>query len=310
MSVEPTAAETTAQPVPVGDKSGVGLFWFVPLLMVLMNLPGLLKFDRSSSGILFVIALLSGGLYLFQRSLNGALYWRELRNYFNTPIGYVFAVACLLFNFGFFFLGIAPLVPAFWDAQTASIRGYLALLPATFILFVPAVTMRIWAEERKSGTIELLSTLPLRESDLVLAKFAAAWTYVSAIVLASLPLALSVYWIGENFDWGALFTMYVGSILMAGAYVSMGMVISATTREQIVAFILIFIVSALMFLANYYLIRQHIPPSAAGVVGFFTLGYHYDSFSRGVVDLSDLFFFLSFTALMLGINVWILRRER
>ncbi|MCR9142233.1 MAG: ABC transporter permease [bacterium] len=286
------------------------LVWLALPAMILINLQGLLRFDAASLGMLFVIAVLWAGLYILTTALHGPLFRRELRNYFNTPIGYVFAVVCLLFNFGFFFLGIVPLVPAFWDAQTATIRGYMSLLPATFILFVPAVTMRIWAEERKSGTIELLSTLPLREVDLVLAKFAAAWTYVSALVLASLPLAFSVYMIGENFDWGATFTMYVGSILMAGAYVSLGMVISSTTREQIVAFILIFVVSALMFLANYYLIRQHIPPSAAGLIGFFTIGYHYDSFSRGVVDLSDLFFYISFMALMLTINVWILRRER
>ena len=290
-------------------KPGISV-WIAFAAIVVFNLQGLLAFDAAAAGMLFVIVLLCAGFYWFVRALHGALYWRELRNYFDTPIGYVFAVVCLLFNFLFFFLGIVPLVPAFWDAQTASIRGYMSLLPATFILFVPAVTMRIWAEERKSGTIELLSTLPLREIDMVLAKFAAAWTYVSALIVASLPLAFSVYWIGENFDWGALFTMYVGSILMAGAYVSLGMVISSTTREQIVAFILIFIVSAVMFLANYYLIRQHIPNALAGLVGFFTIGYHYDSFSRGTVDLSDLFFYVSFMALMLAINVWILRRER
>ncbi len=240
------------------------------------------------------------------------LYGRELRNYFNTPIGYVFATACLFFNFLFFFLGlIPPIVPAFFETGTADLRGYFNLLPITFILLVPAITMRTWAEEHKAGTIELLSTLPLREVDLVVAKFAAAWTYVSALIIASLPLAISVWFIGDGFDWGNLFTMYVGSILMAGAYVSTGLVISALTREQIVAFILIFFVSLFMFLTNYYLIiRQHVSSGIGSVLGFFSHSYHYASFSRGVLDLGDVFYYLSFMALMLAINVWVLRSER
>ncbi|MBX7056576.1 MAG: ABC transporter permease [Leptospirales bacterium] len=237
------------------------------------------------------------------------LYWREVRSYFNTPIGYVFAVICLFLNFAFFFLGIFDIVPAFWRANEATIRGYLTLLPVTFILFVPAITMRIWAEERKSGTIELLSTLPFRDIELVLAKFLAALSYVAGLVLASLPLALSVALIGSNFDWGALLAMYTGSILMAGAYVSAGMVISALTREQIVAFILICVMSLAMFLINFYIISQH-AGSFAQVIGFLSFSYHYESFARGLVQFSDVFYFASFTALMLGLNIWILRRER
>ncbi len=237
------------------------------------------------------------------------LYLRELRNYFNTPIGYVFAITCLFFNFLFFFLGIFDLVPAFWDAKTATIRSYMNLLPVTFILMVPAVSMRIWAEERKSGTIELLRTLPLRETELVASKLLAAWTFVSGLVLASIPLAVSVWLLGKM-DVGTTVAMYFGSILMAGAYVSMGMVISFLTREQIVAFILTFFVSLFMFLANYYIISQHLPPEAAGVIGFFSHSYHYMSFSRGMIDLRDVMYYVSFILLMAGINVWILRRER
>lgn len=237
------------------------------------------------------------------------LYWRELRSYFNTPIGYVFAVICLLLNFSFFFLGIFDIVPAFWRASEATIRGYMTLLPVTFILFVPAITMRIWAEERKSGTIELLSTLPLRDIELVGAKFLAALSFVAGLIFASLPLALNVALIGDNFDWGALLAMYLGSVLMAGAYVSAGMVISALTREQIVAFILISVMSLLMFLLNFYIISQH-AGGFARVLGFLSFSYHYDSFTRGLIEFSDVFYFLSFTALMLSLNIWILRRER
>lgn len=237
------------------------------------------------------------------------LFQRELSNYFNTPIGYVFLVVAVFVNFSLFFIGALGIVPAFWETQNASIRGYMTLLPVSFILFVPAVTMRLWAEERKSGTIELLRTLPFNNIDLVVSKFMAAWLFVLLLILASLPLALLVWILGDNFDWGSLVCMYIGSSLMAGAYVSMGLVLSAISREQIVAFIIIFIASMFMFLSNYYIINQHLSPLLAGFIGFFSHSYHYSSFARGMIAFDDVFYYLSFIVLMLTINTWILRRE-
>ncbi|MCB1172313.1 MAG: ABC transporter permease [Leptospiraceae bacterium] len=239
------------------------------------------------------------------------IYARELRTYFNTPIGYVFAVITLFFNFLLFFTGFGGPVPAFFDRMEPSIQNYMTLLPATFVLLVPAVTMRIWSEEKKSGTFELLASLPLRELDLVVAKFAAAWSYVAMIVLASLPLCLNIAFASTNFDWGSTFTMYAGSLLMAGAYVSTGMVISSLTREQIVAFILIAFVSFFMFITNYlFFFLQDAPDSVKAVLGFFSHGYHFSSFQRGLFYLPDIVYYISFIALMIAINVWILRRER
>ncbi len=239
-----------------------------------------------------------------------SLFKRELKNYFNTPIGYVFLVVSLFINFSFFFLGLFGIVPAFWEQQQASIRGYMNMLPISFILIVPAVTMRLWSEEYKSGTIELLRTLPFRDTELLLAKFSAAWLFVFLLIAASFPLAFLTWLLGDNFDWGTTIAMYLGSTLMAGAYVSMGMVLSALSREQIVAFILIFIASAFMFLSNYYLINQHLNPVIAQFIGFFSHSYHYSSFSRGMIALADVFYYLSFISLMLVLNAWILRRER
>lgn len=237
------------------------------------------------------------------------IYLRELRNYYNTPIGYVFATAALLFNFLFFFLGIFDLIPAFWDARTASVRSYMNLLPLTFILIVPAVSMRIWSEERKLGTFELLMTLPVKDHELVLGKLYAAWTFVSFVIIASLPLAVSIAFMG-NMDLGTTSAMYLGSFLMAGAYVSMGMVVSSLTREQIVAFIIIFFLSLFMFLNNYFVISRHLPSESAAIVGFFSLSYHFTSFSRGVIDFGDTTYYISFMALMSAVNVWIIGRER
>lgn len=239
------------------------------------------------------------------------IFWREIRTYFNTPIGYVFAVITLFLNFLLFFTGIGGFMQGFFEAGNPSIENYMSLLPATFVLLVPAITMRIWSEERKSGTYELLSSLPLREIDLVVAKFLAAWSYVSMIVLASVPLCISIILFSENFDYGSTFTTYIGSLLMAGAYVSIGMVISSLTREQIVAFILIAFASFFMFITNYLLIiLSDLPDGIKASLGFFSLSYHFDTFKRGMLNSGDIFYYISFIILMLSINVWILRRER
>lgn len=239
------------------------------------------------------------------------IYFREIKTYFNTPIGYVFAVITLFINFLLFFVGFGSPIPAFFDRMEPSIENYMTLLPATFVLLVPAITMRIWAEEKKSGTWELLSSLPLRELDLVFAKFCAAWTYVSMIILASVPMCLSIALFSTNFDWGSTFTMYVGAILMAGAYVSTGMVISCLTREQIVAFILIAFVSFFMFITNYlFFFLQNAPDNVKAVLGFFSHSYHFGSFRRGMLNGADIVYYLSFIWLMILINIWILRRER
>ncbi len=234
---------------------------------------------------------------------------RELRNYFNTPIGYVFGVTCLFFNFLFFFFGLLGVIPEFWASKEATIRGYMNLLPVSFILMIPAVSMRIWAEERKQGTLELLATLPLRDIELVLGKFFAAWIFVSGLVVAALPLAITVWLLGP-IDWGTTLAMMFGSFLMAGAYVATGMVISALTREQIVAFIVTFFVSLLMFISNYFVITEHLPDRAARVVGFFSHSFHFGPFSRGVIELGDLVYYVSFITAMVALNVAILRRER
>jgi ABC-2 type transport system permease protein len=238
------------------------------------------------------------------------LYWRELRSYVNTPIGYVFAVICLLLAFFLFFQGFF-VVPSFWRAQEASIKGFFTLLPGIFPLLIPAISMRLWAEERKTGTLELLSTLPFRDWELVVAKFLAAWSVVASVVLASIPLALTTAIIGDNFDWGAHLAMYCGALLMAGAYVSMGMVVSALTREQIVAFLVVFGLSIGMLIMQFFAtITAQIDSSVARAFGYFSPSYHHSSFGDGLIQFSDVFYYATFIGLMLALNVWILRRER
>lgn len=235
-------------------------------------------------------------------------YKKELSSYFNAATGYVFIVVTIFFNFLFFFLGIFDLIPGFWSAKVASIEAYMNLLPFTFILLVPAVTMRVWAEEKKSGTIEILKTLPLTEFQLVLGKFLACWTFVSIVIFSALPLTFTISLMG-NMDWGRTIALYIGSLLMAGAYISTGMVISALTREQIVAFILTFFISLFMFLSNYYLLVQHLPPEFNLMIGFCSHSFHFSSFSRGMIFSGDLVYFLSFIAIMLYLNSEIIQKS-
>lgn len=235
-------------------------------------------------------------------------YKKELLSYFNTPTGYVFIVVTIFFNFLFFFLGIFDLIPGFWDARVASVESYMNLLPFTFILLVPAVTMRIWAEEKKSGTIEILKTLPLTEFQLVVGKFLASWTFVSLIIIAAIPLTFMISLLG-NLDWGRTISLYLGSILMAGAYISTGMVISALTKEQIVAFIITFFISLFMFLSNYYLLTQHLPSEMNFIIGFLSHSFHFSSFSKGMIYSGDLVYFISFIFLMIFLNIQIIKKQ-
>ncbi|MFN3603876.1 MAG: ABC transporter permease [Leptonema sp. (in: bacteria)] len=235
-------------------------------------------------------------------------YKKELSTYFNTPTGYVFIVVTIFFNFLFFFIGIFDLIPGFWNARVASIESYMNLLPFTFIFLVPAVTMKIWAEERKSGTIEILKTLPLTEFQLVLGKFLACWSFVSLVVISAIPLTLTISLMG-NIDWGRTLALYLGSLLMAGAYISTGMVVSALTKEQIVAFIITFFISLFMFLSNYYLISQHVPSEMNFLIGFFSHSFHFSSFSKGMVYSGDLVYFFSFIGFMLYLNTEIIKKS-
>ena len=236
------------------------------------------------------------------------VFWREISYYFNTPIGYVFLVVALFLNFVFFFLGFFGIAQAYFSERAASVQGYLTMLPVTFILLVPAITMRLWAEECKSGTIEALRTLPITDFSLCFAKFLAASLIVSSVVFAILPMAIFTWLIGDGFDWGQTFAMLFGSTLMVGAYVSSGMVLSALAKEQITAFIFIFLMSVFMFFSNFFIINQHLPDWLADFIGFFSFSFHYLNFSLGAITLADTVYYVSFILLMLLLNVYQLKR--
>lgn len=219
---------------------------------------------------------------------------RELRSYFATPVAYVFIVIFLVLSGAFtFYLG------GFYERGQADLMPFFNFHPWLYLFLVPAVSMRLWAEERKSGTIELLLTLPVTLWQAVLAKFLAAWAFVGIALMLTFPIWISVNYLGDP-DNGVIVASYLGSALMAGAFLAIGSCLSAATRNQVVAFILTVVVCFLLLLAGYPLVLNAVssvlPQAIVDAVAGLSFLSHFASISKGVIDLRDLLYFL----LMIG----------
>jgi ABC-2 type transport system permease protein len=214
---------------------------------------------------------------------------RELRSYFATPIAYVFIVIFLVLAGAFtFFYG------GFYETGQADLASFFYWHPWLYLFLVPALAMRLWAEERKSGSIELLMTLPLEVWHAVAGKFLAAWIFTGIAIALTFPLWITVNYLGDP-DNGVIVAAYVGSFLMAGAYLAVGACISAATKNQVIAFI-VAVVACFAFMIPGMGLVQNL---AAGwlpqwlVDGLVSLSFqaHFDSISKGVIDLRDLVYF-------------------
>lgn len=227
-----------------------------------------------------------------------AIYRRELLAYVTTPTAYVF-VAVFLFSIGLFTFQIG----GFFEARRADLTPFFAFHPWIFMVFLPAVSMRLWAEESRSGAIELLMTLPAPTWSLVLGKFLAAWSVAGAALLLTLPLWVTVNLLGSP-DNAAIFTAYLASFLMAGAYIAIGSVMSALTQAQIVAFVLAVLVSFLLTALGLPLVLDFfsgiINGAVAEAIVRFSILHHFDAAQRGVVEFRSVFYFVSLIALCLS----------
>lgn len=228
--------------------------------------------------------------------MNGvlAVMRRELRSYFLTPVAYVFIIFFLILANAFaFYLG------SFYERGQADLASFFTFQPWLYLFLVPALSMRLWAEERRSGSIELLMTLPLEIWQSVLGKFLAAWAFTCIAIGLTFPLWITVNYLGQP-DNGAILAAYVGSAMMAGGFLAVGACISATTKNQVIAFVLSVVACFLLLLAGYPLVLDAFSAWApqALVDGIASLSFltHFDSISRGVIDLSDLIYF----ALLIG----------
>ena len=220
---------------------------------------------------------------------------KEFRSYFQSPIAYIFITVFLVLTHWLFFRG-------FFLIGQATLREFFGLIPIVFLLFVPAVTMRMWAEEKKLGTLELLLTFPVRDWEVVVGKFLASFAFLGVALLLTVPLAITVSSLG-NPDNGALVGGYLGCLLLGGAYLAIGLWISGLTQNQIVAFILTAVICFLLYIAGDPIVLSSVPHALLPFFANLSLGYHFDSIGRGVLDSRDLLYYLSIIGFFLFLNI-------
>jgi ABC-2 type transport system permease protein len=229
-----------------------------------------------------------------------AIFKRELAGYFVTPVAYVFIVVFLVLT-GFFTFNIG----GFYDREQADLQPFFAFHPWLYLFLVPAISMRLWSEERRAGTVELLLTLPVTMTQAVLGKFLAAWAFTGIALALTFPMWITVAYLGDP-DHGVIAAAYLGSFLMAGAYLAIGACISALTKNQVIAFViavvacLLFVVIGLPTVIAYF--PGWMPRPLVEIIGSFSFLTHFNAIQKGVIDVRDLVFFGSLIALFLFAN--------
>jgi len=224
-----------------------------------------------------------------------AIFKKEFKSYFNSPIAYIFITAFLVFSGWLFFRG-------FFLIGEATMRPFFSILPWEFLFFVPAVTMRLWAEEKKLGTIELLMTFPLNDYEIVMGKFLAAFLFLTITVLLTFPLPATLFYLNHP-DVGPIVGGYMGALLMGAAYLSIGLFISSLTENQIIAFIISIFTCFALFIIGEQIVITALPGWLAGIFSFLGLGAHFESIGLGVIDSRDLIYYLSVIIFFLFLNI-------
>ena len=235
----------------------------------------------------------------------GALFRRELQSYFATPVAYVFIVIFLVLMGAFtFYLG------NFYERGQADLGPFFIFHPWLYLLLVPAITMRLWAEERKTGSIELLMTLPITPWQAVLGKYLAAWAFTGVALLLTFPIWITVNYLGDP-DNGAIVAAYIGSFLMAGGFLAIGACLSATTPNQVIAFVITVVVCFVFLASGFPMVLDFFTSWAPQILvdGIASLSFltHFESISKGVIDLRDLIYFGFLILAFLYANTIVLR---
>ena len=230
----------------------------------------------------------------------GVLFRRELGGYFATPVAYVFLVIFLMLA-GLLTFQLGGLL----ETNQADLQPFFSFHPWLYLFLVPAISMRLWAEERKQGTIELLLTLPISLGEALLGTFLAAWAFTGIALLLTFPLWITVNWLGDP-DNGVILASYAGSLLMAGGYLAVGACFSALTRNQVIAFVLTVMVLFGLVLAGMPPVLDALqgwaPAGLVEAVATISFLTHFDAITSGVIDLRDLVFFASLIAFFLFAN--------
>ena len=223
--------------------------------------------------------------------MNGfkTVFKRELKAYFATPVAYVFLVIFL------FFAGYLTFREGFFELRQADMRTFFNNLPLLFVFMVPSTAMRLWAEERKSGSIELLLTLPITVPQAVLGKFFAAWCFLAIALVLTFPVPVTVCYLGSP-DIGLIITGYVGSLLMAGGFLAIGSFFSAVSKNQVVSFILAVVACAVLVYAgmpttlNY--LSTSLPAGLVSAIESVSFQSHFESTLKGVMEFKDISYFV------------------
>ncbi|GAA6184166.1 MULTISPECIES: ABC transporter permease subunit [Alteromonadaceae] len=236
------------------------------------------------------------------------LFKREIASFFATPVAYVFITIFLILSAVFaFFIG------SLYEREQADLLPFFNFHPWLYLFLVPAIAMRTWSEERKSGSIELLMTLPISSLQAVVAKFLASWAVLGLSLLLTFPLWLTINYLG-NPDNGVVVAAYIGSWLMAGAFLAIGMCMSALTKNQVVAFILAVVVCFLFVVSGSNIVldafKNWAPTMVIDTVASFSFLTHYESLAKGVIALNDVGYFFISIVIWLYASLLIIERKK
>jgi ABC-2 type transport system permease protein len=235
------------------------------------------------------------------------IFKREFLGYFRTPVAYIFLIAFLVISVALAFSRFG----GFFRIGVASMEVYFGFFPWLYLIIVPAVGMRLWSEEKRSGTAELLFTLPVTTLEAVIGKFLAGWAFLALAVSLSFPMAITIGYLGHP-DWGVVLASYAGAILMAGGFLGVCSLTSALTKNQVVSFIVSLGACALLVFLGVSgftsLLEGFLPIGVAGAISNFSFMTHFSPMVRGIMDAKDIVFFLSLMGFTLFLNVVALER--
>ena len=227
------------------------------------------------------------------------IFKKELRSYFNSPIAYIFVIVFLVVSNWLFF-------SRFFLSGQVSMRSFSVTLPWIFLIILPALSMRLWAEEKRQGSIELLLTLPIKDIHAVMGKFLAAFIFMLFTIALTLPTAFTVASLG-NLDRGTVASSYMGTLLLAGSFLAFGAFLSSLTRNQIVAFLLTLVFSFILVIIGQDYVLAPTSGFVAGVLNFISLSTHYHVMIRGLQDIGDIVDCIGCIFLFLFLNVKVLQ---
>jgi ABC-type transport system involved in multi-copper enzyme maturation permease subunit len=234
------------------------------------------------------------------------IFKREFGAYFNSAIAYVFIVVFLILTMGFYING-------FFLSGTADMRDFFGSLPLFLIFFIPAVTMRLWAEDQRQGTFELLMTLPMKPAEIVVGKYLAGLAFYAVSLIATMTIPLTLAWLGDP-DMGAIVCGYLGTFLLGGLYLAIGIFVSGLFKDQIAAFILTCLVCFFFFLIGQPFFAALLDGWLPGVGSFLADGFgvinHFDGIQRGVISVTNITFFVSFAVVFLVLNAFSLEGRK